>query len=287
MVSDDASSDRTVEVAASVAEPRVRVIQSPRRGGIASNWNRAIRAARGEYIKLLMQDDLLEVGCVSSMAAVLERNPTIGFVFSTRTVLLGEPSDPRARRWRERYGTLHGPLEPLSECNDGQRLFDAMRRLRFRLNCFGEPSAVMVRRAAFEQVGLFAGRMPQLLDEEMWLRLAFFFDVGFVPRPLVSIRVHAASATNRNSRDGTAWLDPLWLVEGLRQHPEMRTTITPRTELVALWWTIASEARRARRMGPLGLRSYAHDLREYRQFRNARPQRTLHETFDEAENPDL
>jgi glycosyltransferase involved in cell wall biosynthesis len=279
VISDDASTDGTLDIVESIKDERLRVLPPGPSAGMAANWNRSIRAARGEYVKLLMQDDLLEPDCVSAMAAVLDRHPAVGFVFSPRTVLLDDPTDPKAQRWRDRFANLHDRLEPLGERNEGRLLFEAMKRDRFRLNCFGEPTAVMVRRAAFERVGLFAERMPQLLDEEMWLRLAYFFDVGFVPRPLVTIRVHDASATSRNNRAGSAWLDPLWMLEGLREHPEIRGDLSGTTEIRLVLGTLKREARRALVTRSRGFRRYARDVGEYLRFRRTRPRPTLHESL--------
>lgn len=279
VVSDDASTDGTAALAEALGDPRVRVVRSENRRGIAVNWNRSIKAAKGEYIKPLMQDDLLEPDCLTTMTDLLDRHPTAGFVFSPRKILLEDPTDAKARRWRDRWEILHDGLGHLEELNAGRRLYSVMRRGHFKMNCFGEPSAVMVRRASFEQVGLFAERMPQLLDEEMWLRLAFFADVGFVPRALVSIRVHGRSATTHNAREGIAWLDPLWLLEGLRQHPEMRRTIGLGTELRVLGGTMVSEAKRVRRMGPAGARIYARGIRDYIKFRSTRSKPALHATL--------
>jgi len=50
----------------------------------------------------------------------------------------------------------------------------------FRGNWIGEPSSVMIKRECFNRVGLFSPRLRQICDLEMWLRILFFHDVGFV-----------------------------------------------------------------------------------------------------------
>jgi glycosyltransferase involved in cell wall biosynthesis len=287
VVSDDASTDGTVDIAASFDDERVRILRSERQVGMAANWNRGVRAARGEYLILLMQDDRLEPDCVSTMAALLDRHPTIGFVFSPRIIELHDPADPEAQRWQGRYASLHDRLEPLGALNEGRRLYDAMKLDCFRTNCFGEPSAVMVRRAALERVGLFNDRLRQLLDEEMWLRLAFFYDVGFVRKPLSTVHIHPASATSQNNRTGAAWLDWLWLLEGLKEHPEVRPTIDRRTELLIWARTLRAAIRRAFGGGSAGFRRRERDLREYVRFRRVRPRLRVHATLGEQERVEV
>ena len=75
VVSDDHSTDGTAETAEAVPDERVRVVRSDRRLGMARNWNRSVQLARGDYIKFLMQDDLLDPTCVSRMATVLTAEP--------------------------------------------------------------------------------------------------------------------------------------------------------------------------------------------------------------------
>ena len=59
VVVDDASTDDTLEVARRVAarDPRVRVLHNERNGGAAVSRNRAIDAARGEWVAVLDADD--------------------------------------------------------------------------------------------------------------------------------------------------------------------------------------------------------------------------------------
>ncbi|MGD1876151.1 MAG: glycosyltransferase family 2 protein [Kiloniellaceae bacterium] len=59
IIADDGSSDGTVEVALDLArrDPRVRVLQTAHNGGAAMARNRALAAARGDWLALLDADD--------------------------------------------------------------------------------------------------------------------------------------------------------------------------------------------------------------------------------------
>ena len=208
-----------------------------------------------------MQDDLLDPTCVSRLASVLARKPAVGVVFALRTIAVDDPSDPASVRLARKLQRLPDRLGALDEVSDGRRIFHAMRRTGFRGNWIGEPTAVMVRRDAFQRVGLFNTRLRQLTDLEMWLRLAFFFDVGFVPEQPPTFRLHPTSATSANAAAGGAWLDRPWLLEGLRAHPEIRSSLGPSTEAKVWGVTIAAEGKPplgdARRPRPTLLRRAA------------------------------
>lgn len=279
IICDDASSDATVAVARTFGDPRVRVLSNAGRVGMARNWNRCVQASTGDYVKLLMQDDWLAPACVGRMVEVMEGHPRVGLVFSPREVLLDDPDDPDARLWKDRFGILHTPFGPLAEVNDGRAMFDRMRRDRFRGCWLGEPTAVMIRRRALQDVGLFNARLRQVADLEMWLRLAFFHDIGFVPDPLVTIRVHSRSATAVNERTGASWLDRVWLVEGLRAHREIRPALGWRAEAMIWYYLLRSTGKRV-----LGDRRWAKwpqgaDFRSYLRFRMVPDRGSLHQAL--------
>jgi hypothetical protein len=191
-----------------------------------------------------MQDDRLDPGCVSAMASLLTRYPSIGFVFSARRLEFDGLAERDAQQSPRTLGVLHRELEPLGEVNDGARIFEVMKSERFRTNHLGEPTVVMVRRSAFQRVGLFNERLGQWIDHEMWLRLAAFHDVGFVREPMATFRVHGVSASTKNIRSGAAWLDRVWVVEGLREHPELRRLVGWRARFRAWGGILKAERRR-------------------------------------------
>jgi len=76
VVADDASDDRTVEIARGFDDPRVRVLTSETNLGAGRNWNRVLDEARGRYVKVMGHDDVLVPGSLAAQVAVLEAIPT-------------------------------------------------------------------------------------------------------------------------------------------------------------------------------------------------------------------
>jgi glycosyltransferase involved in cell wall biosynthesis len=281
VVCDDASTDDTVELARGVDDVRVRVIANRERVGMASNWNRSVRECKGAYIKFLMQDDRLAPDCVGRMLELMTGDPGVGLAFCPRDLELDEPGDPSSIDFRERFGDLQTRLGPLARVNDGRTLFAAMQRDRFRDNMIGEPTAVMVSREALARLGLFNVEVRQLADLEMWLRIAYFYEVGFIPDPLAAFRVHARSASASNNRSGLAWLDRVWLLEGLRTHTEIRSSLSSGAGRRVWLLTYANASKRLVYDGPRAMPSHLRGLGRYLRFRlRRRGGDGLHEPLD-------
>src|SRR5487761_1466045 len=74
IVFDNASEDDTWRIIKSLSDPRVRAFRSDRNRGMATNFNSALHEARGEYVKLLCSDDLLEPSALELQAKVLDEH---------------------------------------------------------------------------------------------------------------------------------------------------------------------------------------------------------------------
>ncbi len=65
VISDDNSQDRTIEIAESFADPRIFIIKNSVNKGVVRNFERALEAAKGDYIFLSDQDDVWLEGKVA------------------------------------------------------------------------------------------------------------------------------------------------------------------------------------------------------------------------------
>jgi GT2 family glycosyltransferase len=51
--------------------------------------------------------------------------------------------------------------------------------------CLVSPSAVMIHRAIFDEVGLFDESLPACEDYDLWLRIGCLYPLGLVDKPLI------------------------------------------------------------------------------------------------------
>jgi glycosyltransferase involved in cell wall biosynthesis/ubiquinone/menaquinone biosynthesis C-methylase UbiE/predicted O-methyltransferase YrrM len=243
IISDSGSSDETDAIIHEEARrTKVQVTILPTKTpGMVANWNSTVRAASGKYIKFLFQDDLLHLDCLEKMVTLAASDERIGFVFSPRELLV-EPSveeDPLTK-WLEKHRNLSAAFGQLKTSQPGSLLLRSQKLLQEPLNKIGEPTAVLIRTCVLREAGFFNERMCQLVDMEMWIRLMAISHVGFIPRALTSVRVHAQQASTRHISEEIDRFERSCLCDTLRA-----PTIYP-----LLHWRVRRELRRKDRRTP-------------------------------------
>lgn len=206
IVSDDGSSDRTLELAEDFSG-RTRLpcrILRHQRDTLAGNWNFAAQAARGEYLKFLFQDDVLYPRHLSTLVASAEAEPTVTLVFARRDILFMADAarSEVALRMKADCAELHRGFTHLRAIQPGHELLADPRLLAAGWNKIGEPSSVLVRRSAFLSIGGFDPEFRQLIDLDLYFRLMSKGAVGFVDESLSAFRVHDAQLSVVQSRSG-------------------------------------------------------------------------------------
>ena len=85
-VVDDASPDgHSAAVVARLAPGRVEFHRRPANGGLAACWNDGIRLARGRWVHLLHQDDIVLPGFYERLGRA-DADPTVGAAFCQHAV---------------------------------------------------------------------------------------------------------------------------------------------------------------------------------------------------------
>ncbi len=173
------------------------VVRNPSRLGMVANWNEAARRASGELLMVLGQDDVL---CDDLVARYVEAFADVPAAVACSS---GEV-------WIDDEGReVAVPRRP----NRREHIFVAQRRyvldqatlVRLCLRngqVYGEPSAVMFRRSAFEAVGGYRPDMGHVADLDLDLRLAGEGPVVYLAEPLVRRRLHGRMATTAQQATG-------------------------------------------------------------------------------------
>ncbi len=188
VISDNCSSDRTVEIASRYAalDPRIRVHRGDSFLPIIANWNRALRqiAPDSRYCKVLHADDRLFPECISRMVDVMEDNPAVGLVGS------------------------YVLSDRLIECDGlplGQDVWDGREICRSTLlgkyYLFGSPSSLLIRADLVRAKPQgFYNEDNVHADFEICYEILARHDFGFVHQVLSFTRTHPGSMGNTFSR---------------------------------------------------------------------------------------
>ncbi|MDO9355473.1 MAG: glycosyltransferase family 2 protein [Solirubrobacteraceae bacterium] len=225
IVVDDCSSDRTVEIATRIAkvDDRVSVVVNERNLGLVGNHNRCLEVAHGDLVKFVHADDWLLPDCLDKLAGCFV-DPAVTFALGGRRVEGGED-------WE--FGRLNDPLDWSRGSIDGAALLNEYVSRGGYGNWFGEPSAVMFRSQTVETVGGFSGLLTQALDTELWLRLIGAGAAARVADEL-SVRVHSlGTATERNRKGRTYWLDGVWVLLALSWNEVLPVPVRLRAKVYA------------------------------------------------------
>lgn len=167
------------------ARQRVGWFRQPRHLGIGGNWNACVQRARGEWVHLLHQDDLLRPGFYARLGAGIATAPPVGAAFCRDLVVDRDGATLAVqRRLRETPGILADWLE---------HLFVGLH-LR--------ASALVVRRRTYETLGGFRLDLAYALDWDMWKRIAAAYPLWYEPEPLACYRRHRGSASIDFQRSG-------------------------------------------------------------------------------------
>jgi hypothetical protein len=228
VVSDNRSTDNTRDVVERLRrrDSRVRYEPAPEHLPMQANFNRCFALARGEYVKFLSADDLLEAGCVERLLRMLQDRPNAKLAACARRTFGDGAARTRVLRYADGEVVCAGQV--------------AIRKCFFQGNLIGEPTAVMFRRA--DAQGGFSQRYLQLVDLEMWFRLLENGEFAFVPEVLCGIREHGAQATRQSLASGRVSADKELLFAEFSGKPWLQGSLPERL----LWdfrmaWSVERE----------------------------------------------
>jgi len=165
VISDDGSTDKTLEIAESFGE-RVVVLRKPVNcftQGAASTRNRGIRASTKPNICFLDSDDYFLPGHLKKISSSLEGDKRFGFAFC-RILEVKDNGDSRFfRAWTKDHLTRKNILYPVISANN--------------IVC---TNVFLFHRYVFDNVGLFNENYINGEDGDMWMRISEQYEGVFV-----------------------------------------------------------------------------------------------------------
>jgi len=193
LITDDGSSDETVEEIKRFRDKRITFVPYRLNRGACAATNELIQKARGKYVCIINSDDIWSTkDKVRNQVHIMESNSEFGAVFG-----------------RAQYIDCNGNNLDKNTLPGGT-IFDQENRPRYEWlshffikgNCLCHPT-VMIRKECYDRLGGYRNSFRQLPDLEMWIRLAKKYEINVSDEELVSFRIlpglNASSPTRANT----------------------------------------------------------------------------------------
>jgi glycosyltransferase involved in cell wall biosynthesis len=207
IVVDDGSPDASVAVVEAIGDPRIRVVRHDRNRGIAAARNTGLRAAQGDLVAFLDQDDLWLPGRVEAQLRELDRPRASGGVGLVFCDVVNR--DVSGREWRlpVRVPACVHELEPVPLL------------ARILAHNFVNLGSALMRRSVATAAGSFDEAIHGGSDDlDLILRAAEHSRFAHVARVYFVHRVHERNFTDpmRMTDESLAVVDRV-----ARRHPEL------------------------------------------------------------------
>ena len=176
IIVDDGSTDRSGEILRSYPDSRILLLEQSNQG-VATALNHALRFAHGEYVARQDADDISLLERFAREVEFLDAHPEVAVVGTAASLI---------DRTSRRFSTFMPFVRH-------ERLVKELKRGV----CPLMHGAVMLRRAALSQCGVYNPVFSHLQDVELWLRLSQSHRLANIREVLYQFRKHDSSITHK------------------------------------------------------------------------------------------
>lgn len=187
LVSDNASTDRTLEIVSSLNSSKITIRHNNPPAsdedyiGCYDNYNGCIKSGliKGEFVAFYHQDDIYQKDIANKEVDFLIQNPETGAVFTGRNII-------------DKNSKIIGSSK-IPKILEGKNLYnftEIFHTLMLYGNTFLPTPTFMIKKKVIEEVGLFNEKVFRTsADLEMWLRILQKHPIGILKDKLINYRV--------------------------------------------------------------------------------------------------
>lgn len=181
---DDGSTDNIDDVARPFVDrlgSRLKYIKQTN-SGVSAARNRGIRDSSAEFLALIDSDDIWLPTRLADSVRAFEGRPEVGLSYSFVSLI-------------DENGQIFKTFDVPQKHAEGR-----IARYIYTREVQLPSPAITVRRSCVEEVGGFDESLRVTEDRDLWLRIAFRYEVAFVPKVLAYYRSSSGSATTDPNR---------------------------------------------------------------------------------------
>jgi glycosyltransferase involved in cell wall biosynthesis len=178
IITDDGSSDKTVDKIKNFSDPRIHLHVFKENQGACKALNNCILNSKGKYITYISSDDVWELNKLEKQLKYLEENPSIHVLF-TKAKIIDENSNPYTNKEHPYYSVFD---------RENRSRAEWLNFFFYTGNCICHPS-IMIEKTVYDDIGLYNERMANLPDLDMWVRLCLEYDFHILEEKLIKFRV--------------------------------------------------------------------------------------------------
>lgn len=164
IVVDDGSTDHTDELLSSyVREGKIQYLKQENKG-VSSARNFGVRSSKGEWLAFLDSDDEWLKVKLQKQVDFLRERPDLRLIHGEELWVRNGKRVNQKKIHQKFGGFIYEKCLPL---------------------CLISPSAVMIERKLYEEMGGFDEEFIVCEDYDLWLKITSLYEVGFVPDPII------------------------------------------------------------------------------------------------------
>jgi glycosyltransferase involved in cell wall biosynthesis len=173
VILNDGSTDKSLEIALSYQDKRIRVLENEGNLGLIYTRNRLITEASGDLLAWLDSDDVAIATRLEEQYDFLQKNPKVALVASWATIIdsNGKPTGGFRKSYiKDEY----------------------LQALLLFVNYIVQ-SSVMIRKSFLPSIPY---QLPFSEDYDLWVRVAAQYPIAILPSCLVNYRVHQTNTSS-------------------------------------------------------------------------------------------
>lgn len=197
VIDNDATMDGEVDrVVAGFNSHKLRLFRNSENIGMFGNWNRCIELARGEWISILNDDDLLKNNFIEEMFSVINKNSSIGLLFCR-----SEFKDERGGRAKRNFSLFKQKIKTLNSCFLSSKI-DLITANKVYLDSLCSSLGMIYRREFAIKIGGFKESQFPISDYVFFVMYVLRYPAYRLNRCLAFYRIHKNESANPTTGEG-------------------------------------------------------------------------------------